>query len=131
MSLRVYYEDTDAGGVVYHSKYLNFMERARSEWLRRLGFEQDVLRAGQNLLFTVRKVDIDYLKPAFFNELLEIHSRVTDERRVSLVFEQIVYNRSSEMICRADVVIVCINANKMKPAAIPENILTELRQCQP
>ena len=69
--VRVYYEDTDAGGVVYYANYLKFMERARTEWLRSVGFEQDVLSANERVLFAVRAIKVDFLKPGRFNDLLE------------------------------------------------------------
>ena len=126
-SVRVYYEDTDAGGVVYHSRYLNFMERARSEWLRRLGFEQDQLIKRKQVLFAVRKISIDFHKPAHFNELLDITSRLIKIGRASFVFEQIIYNASREPLCLAEVKIACLDAKTMKPTPIPEPILLELR----
>ncbi len=127
LSVRVYYEDTDAGGVVYHSRYLNFMERARSEWLRRLGFEQDRLIEREKILFAVRKVLIDFHQPAYFNDLLDIASRLVEVGRASFVFEQIIYNASREKLCFAEVKIACLDVKTMKPASIPETILLELR----
>lgn len=126
MQIRIYYEDTDAGGVVYHSNYLNFMERARTEWLRHVGFEQNTLVEQNKILFAVRKVSIDYHKPAFFNELLNINTRIADQRRASLIFEQVMTNPSEEIICKAEVKIACINSDSMKPEPIPETILSEL-----
>ena len=75
--VRVYYEDTDAGGVVYHSQYLNFMERARTEWLRSIGFEQTVLRASFNILFVVHSMQIQFKKAARFDELIDIETQLT------------------------------------------------------
>ena len=126
LQVRVYYEDTDAGGVVYHSNYLNFMERARTEWLRHIGFEQHTLIEKDEILFAVRKISIDYHKPALFNELLNIKTRVIQSRRASLVFEQIIFNQSEETICKAEIKIACLNSNTMKPESIPETILLEL-----
>ena len=126
LQVRVYYEDTDAGGVVYHSNYLNFMERARTEWLRHIGFEQNVLIEQDRILFAVRKVNIDFHKPALFNELLNIKTRIMHARRASLVFEQIIFNQSKETICKAEIKIACLNSSTMKPEPIPENILLEL-----
>jgi len=126
LQVRVYYEDTDAGGVVYHSNYLNFMERARTEWLRHIGFEQHTLIEKDEILFAVRKIDIDYHKPALFNELLDIKTRIIHTRRASLVFEQIIVNQSEENICKAEIKIACLNSTTMKPEPIPENILLEL-----
>lgn len=126
LQVRVYYEDTDAGGVVYHSNYLNFMERARTEWLRHIGFEQHTLIEKDEILFAVRKISIDYHKPALFNELLNIKTRIIQSRRASLVFEQIIFNQSDETICKAEIKIACLNSNTMKPESIPETILLEL-----
>lgn len=126
LQVRVYYEDTDAGGVVYHSNYLNFMERARTEWLRHIGFEQHTLIEKNEILFAVRKISIDYHKPALFNELLNIKTRIIQSRRASLVFEQIIFNQSEETICKAEIKIACLNSNTMKPESIPETILLEL-----
>lgn len=126
LQVRVYYEDTDAGGVVYHSNYLNFMERARTEWLRHAGFEQDALIEKKEILFTVHKVTIDYNKPALFNDLLDIKTRIIEQRKVSFIFEQLVFNQAKEMICNAEIKIVCIDSNTLKPKPIPETILSEL-----
>jgi len=126
LQVRVYYEDTDAGGVVYHSNYLNFMERARTEWLRHIGFEQHTLIEKDEILFAVRKVNIEFHKPALFNELLNINTRITHTRRASLVFEQIIFNQSEEIICKAEIKIACLNSTTMKPEPIPETILSEL-----
>lgn len=126
LQVRVYYEDTDAGGVVYHSNYLNFMERARTEWLRHIGFEQHTLIEKNEILFAVRTISIDYHKPALFNELLNIKTRIIQSRRASLVFEQIIFNQSEETICKAEIKIACLNSNTMKPESIPETILLEL-----
>ena len=126
LQVRVYYEDTDAGGVVYHSNYLNFMERARTEWLRHIGFEQHTLIEENEILFAVRKVNIDFHKPALFNELLNIKTRIVHTRRASLVFEQIIFNQSEETICKAEIKIACLNSSTMKPEPIPETILSEL-----
>ncbi len=126
MQVRVYYEDTDAGSVVYHSNYLNFMERARTEWLRHIGFEQHTLIEKDEILFAVRKISIDYHKPALFNELLNIKTRVIHTRRASLIFEQIIFNQSEETICKAEIRIACLNSTTMKPESIPETILSEL-----
>lgn len=126
LQVRIYYEDTDAGGVVYHSCYLNFMERARTEWLRNLGFEQGKAIKQKGILFAVKKINIDYHRPAFFDQLLDIKTYMTVLRRVSLIFEQIIFNSSKEVVCRAEVKIVCISSQTMKPTSIPEKIASEL-----
>ena len=126
LQVRVYYEDTDAGGVVYHSNYLNFMERARTEWLRHAGFEQNTLIEKKGILFAVRKINIDYNKPALFNDLLNIKTRIIEQRKASFIFEQIIFNQTEEVICNAEIKIACLDSNTMKPKPIPETILSEL-----
>ena len=123
--VRVYFEDTDAGGVVYHSNYLNFYERARTELLREFGFEQDTLLA-QNIGFVVRRCEIDYLFAARFNDQLMIEARVEKLKRTSVVFEQQIINQHGNLISTATVVVVCVDLQRMKPIAIPENITKEL-----
>ncbi len=120
--VRVYYEDTDAGGVVFYANYLKFMERARTEYLRALGFEQDVL-AGQGLIFAVHRAEIDYLKPARFNESLQVSAVIQSQKKVSLTFEQEVRKDSGEVCSRGIIKIVCINNQTFKPQPIPEEIL--------
>lgn len=118
--VRVYYEDTDAGGVVYYANYLRFMERARTEWLRALGFEQDVLRE-QGLLFAVKHVDIDYHRPARFNQSLEVWSMITKMSRVSMTFKQRVMHEL-DCLTEASVKVVCLDGVAFKPRAIPETM---------
>lgn len=123
--VRVYYEDTDAGGVVYHSNYLNFMERARTEWLRAMGFEQDRIRQELGVVFAVSALQIGFLRPARFNDALMISVCLTRVGRASLTLEQEV-RRGGEVLCRAEVKIASIAVDKFKPAPIPRAILTEL-----
>lgn len=122
---RVYYEDTDAGGVVYHTNYLKFMERARTEWLRSLGFEQDRLREESGVVFAVRDMRVEFLKPARFNELLSVTASVKQSGKASLVFSQTV-ERGGECLCRALVKVACIDIARFKPTAIPAGLLSEL-----
>jgi acyl-CoA thioester hydrolase len=127
--VRVYYEDTDSGGVVYYANYLRFMERARTELLRRVGFEQDALIRDEGILFAVRSVAVDYLQPARFNDLLTVTARVTQARKASLVFDQkITRDRSGDVVelCTGVVKIACLDAKSMRPTAIPEKILREV-----
>jgi len=123
--VRVYYEDTDAGGVVFYANYLKFFERARTEMLRDMGFEQDQLIAEQNIIFVVRAVQVDYLTPARFNESLDVSAEVTQAKKVSLNFEQTI-TRNGEMLCKGNIRIACLDAKTMKPKAIPENLLEKL-----
>ncbi|OAI19088.1 4-hydroxybenzoyl-CoA thioesterase [Methylomonas koyamae] len=123
--VRVYYEDTDAGGVVFYANYLKFFERARTEFLRSYGFEQDVLMAEQGVIFVVRSVKIDYLRPARFNEQLAVSAKVIEIKKTSLTFEQAV-TRQEQILCTGEVRIACLDAQTMKPKPIPSVILEQL-----
>jgi acyl-CoA thioester hydrolase len=123
--VRVYYEDTDAGGVVFYANYLKFFERARTEMLRSLGFEQDNLLAEQNLIFVVRSVKVDYLKPARFNELLDVSAKVIEHKKTNFTFEQSI-TRQQNVLCTAEIRIACLDAQSMKPKLIPSAILEHL-----
>lgn len=127
--VRVYYEDTDAGGVVYHANYLRFFERARTEWLRALGLEQDALRRGEGILFAVKSLSMDFLKPARFNELLWVDAQVAELKRASLVFEQVLTRQADELdvLCKARVKVVSLNADNFTVAAIPDTLLQRIK----
>jgi acyl-CoA thioester hydrolase len=125
--VRVYYEDTDAGGVVYYANYLKFYERSRTEMLRAMGYEQDVLIAENRVVFVVRSVKVDYMIPARFNELLQVSSEVSMVKPASLVFEQFIY-RDNAILSKATVRIACLDAEKMRPKIIPQDLLVELRK---
>lgn len=127
LPLRVYYEDTDTGGVVYHSQYLNFMERARTEALRSLGFEQDVLREQQGIVFVVHHMSIDFKKPARFNQQLLIETQLIEIGRSLLRFEQSI-RCDDKCLISAKVHVVCIDAVKFKPVSIPLTIKAVLLQ---
>lgn len=123
--LRVYYEDTDAGGVVYHSNYLNFMERARSEWLRELGFEQTYLKDDLHIIFVVHSMTIAFKRPARFNDLLEVTSEVEKLGHGSLVFcQKITVN--NQLLVQAQVKLACVNALTFKPSVIPKPVLLKM-----
>lgn len=124
--IRVYYEDTDSGGVVYHSNYLNFMERARTEWLRSMGFEQDELITQHQCIFAVHSMQLNFRRPAKFNDLLLVQSRITNLSGASFEFEQKIF-RDDELLCEAAVKIACLNANRFRPMAIPPKLLTEIQ----
>ena len=126
--VRVYYEDTDSGGVVYHANYLKFMERARTEWLRERGFEQDSLKDEHNCLFAVHSMQINYRLPALFNDALVIRTEITTMSGASIQFEQSVL-RDGELLCHASVRVACLDALRFKPRPIPSFILTEM-QCE-
>ena len=124
--IRVYYEDTDSGGVVYHANYLKFLERARTEMLRAMGHEQDELALYFGVIFAVRSVQIDYLKPARFNELLTVSARIIEAKKASLVFEQAIL-RGETILCKGQVRIACLDANTMTPKAIPQHLLEPIK----
>ncbi len=126
--VRVYYEDTDSGGVVYYANYLKFMERARTEWLRALGFEQDRLVAEQGVLFVVRSANLEYYLPARFNDLLRVVCRVAEQRRASLVFRQDVFRdaQSRDLLCAGRIKVVCVDARTFKPRPFPRSVLSEI-----
>jgi len=128
--IRVYYEDTDAGGVVYHAKYLNFFERCRTEWLRQLGYEQDELRLTQNILFVVSSLSIDYLQPALFNQQLIVTTKVTGLGASRLIMEQQILHQvkteSAEILAQGSVTLACLDSDKFKPKRIPLNIRESL-----
>ncbi|WED22771.1 tol-pal system-associated acyl-CoA thioesterase [Vibrio sp. JC009] len=121
----VYYEDTDAGGVVYHSNYLKFFERARTELLRSVGVSQNQLLE-QSVGFVVRHMDIDFLQGAKLDEQLTVLTKVEECKKASLVFCQEIVNIDGKILCKAMVKIACVNIEKMKPQAIPGSIIAEL-----
>jgi acyl-CoA thioester hydrolase len=125
--VRVYYEDTDAGGVVYHANYLRFMERARSEWLRGLGYEQDTLLEAHGVLFAVSRVRVEFLKPARFNDLLGVSVTMTRLGRASLDLAQSVSRGAEEVLCTAEVRIACLEGTTFRPRPIPIPLLRGLR----
>jgi len=125
MPIRVYFEDTDSGGIVYYANYLKFMERARTELLREMGFEQDILKQQSMRLFVVKKISVDYRKPALFNTLLTVSANLTGLRPASLGFTQEVYD-SDDLLCEATVQVACLHAETMKPARIPAALLEAL-----
>jgi acyl-CoA thioester hydrolase len=125
--VRVYWEDTDAGGVVYYATYLKFMERARSEWLRSLGFEQDALRDEAGAAFVVRRVEVDYLSPARFNDQIEVSVDLHEVGHASLSVEQTL-TRGATRLVAARVTLACVDAARFKPVKIPSPILQALAQ---
>ena len=116
--LRVYIEDTDAGGVVYYATYLNFFERCRTEWLRALGVDQSTLARRDGLQFVVAEVEVKYLQPARLDDELAIEARVTHAGRCSIVFDQAAL-RAGEVIARARITVACVDAQGV-PARLPE-----------
>lgn len=125
--VRVYYEDTDSGGVVYHANYLNFMERARTEWLRSLHLEQDEISAEYGVLFVVHSLSVNYLKPALFNEALLVKTKIQKLSRASIIYEQYIVRRAEQgdteqVLTTAVVKIVSVSKPLAKPVRIPKEI---------
>jgi acyl-CoA thioester hydrolase len=125
--VRVYWEDTDASGVVYYANYLKFLERARSEWLRALGFEQPELIDRDGGMFVVRRVEADYLLPARFNDRLVVETVLAEQNRASLVMAQRIL-RDEMVLMAANVTLVWVGEKSFKPARIPAEILESLKQ---
>jgi len=124
--VRVYYEDTDAGGIVYHANYLKFMERARTEWLRQLGYEQTDLASSYGILFVVKRIAIDYAAPAYFNDELLVVSSVQRLGRASIEFEQKIAN-SDKLFARSQVKLGCVDVNSVRPRSIPSEVYMGIR----
>lgn len=123
---RVYWEDTDAGGVVYHARYLAFMERARSEWMRTRGWGQDTLRARDDLVFVVRAMEIDFRAPARLDDQLQVSVRLLECRGASMIFCQRI-ERDGDLLVEARVRIAALRASDFRPRPIPVALLTELK----
>ncbi len=129
--VRVYYEDTDAGGVVYYANYLRFFERARTEMLRSSGFEQDQLENQYQIVFAVRSIEVDYLLPARFNQSLLVNVEINQFRGVSIIFKQQITHPDvdeNQVLCRANVRVVCVDSQTFQPRPIPQLIRKELQQ---
>lgn len=143
--VRVYYEDTDCGAVVYYANYLKFMERARSEWLRQLGFEQDVLMKRHGVVFAVQSAQLQFLRPGRFNELLYVSAVNARTGGASLTFDQQVIRApgeaaaralldvrpargpsDAETLCAGTIKVACLTVADMRPCRVPEQILREL-----
>jgi acyl-CoA thioester hydrolase len=123
--VRVYYEDTDAGGVVYYANYLKYLERARTEWLRALGFEQDELLRNDGVVFAVRSVNLDFLKPARFNDLLQATVALARRGNASVTVRQKV-ERAGVTLCEGEVKIACLDARSFAPRPWPESIAEKI-----
>lgn len=124
--LRVYYEDTDAGGVVYYANYLKFCERARTEWLRALGVSQQALLSEAGIGFVVRSVQADFLSPARLDDELEVRTHIESLRRASIVFKQSIL-RSGQLLFTAHAQLACVDMKLNKPTAIPPNLLSSIQ----
>lgn len=125
LTLRVYWEDTDAGGVVYYANYLKFFERARTEWLRVLGIEQQAVREQSGAMFVVADVQVRYLAPARLDDLLNVTVKVLANRQASLQVEQQAW-RGETLLAEGTVRVGCVDANTLRPRRIPAAVLDAL-----
>lgn len=125
--LRVYWEDTDGGGVVYHSRYLNFLERARTEWLRARGVDQSALAAKEGVVFAIRRMEVDWIAPARLDDVLDISVHSVRASAARLAFTQEMHRASDgREIARAGVTAVCLDAVRFRPRKMPEWIRSEI-----
>ena len=123
---RVYWEDTDAGGVVYHAQYVAFLERARTEWLRARGHSQEQLRNTHDLVFAVRSMTLDFLRPARLDDLLSVELELAQCKRASVVFAQRI-RRGGELLLAAEVKVAALGAASFKPKALPDALYEEFK----
>ena len=125
--VRVYYEDTDAQALVYYANYFKFMERARTEWIRALGIEQDILLREERRLFVVADTHAEFLRPAKFNDELIVTVKLIEQGRASFLIEQNIYRNSldGELLCRGQIRAAFLNADTLKPARLPESFFKD------
>jgi len=126
LPVRVYFQDTDAGGVVYHASYVNFMERARTEWLRTHGYSNAGLMKEFGVVFVVRSLKLDYLKPALLDDLLSVTAQIKEIGRSRLNLLQSVL-RGDELLTEAEVHLVCVSLQGFKPVSVPEVLRQRLK----
>ena len=127
LTVRVYYEDTDAGGVVYYANYLKYIERGRTEHLRELGFELVTIANESGLVFVVKSVKADYLLPAFLDDTIEVQTSIELVKHASLIFTQKITNiEKNTVLFNAEVKVVSVFKNNLKPCAFPQEILEKL-----
>ena len=122
--VRVYYEDTDAGGIVYHTCYLKYMERARTEYLRALGYSHGKLRAEEGILFVVNRININFKRPAVFDDELTVTAALDKTTGASLMFHQTIC-RNDEELCEADIAVACLSADRYKPKRMPITLIAD------
>ena len=121
LQIKVYYEDTDAQGVVYYANYLKFFERARTEFLREIGYEQKNLME-QGAIFVVREVVIEFKKPAYLDQQIEVHTRIIKAGKVSFDFTQEVFTDEGNLLCGGIVKCGCLSLKNFKPKALPSKL---------
>ena len=126
---RIYWEDTDAGGVVYHARYVAFMERARTEWMRALGYGQEAMRCGDGQVFVVRAMSLDFLKPAKLDDALTTTVELLQCRRASLLMAQAVM-RDDQVLATAQVRLAAVGARDFRPQALDDTLYAVLKPLQ-
>jgi len=126
--VRVYFENTDAGGVVYHGEYLKFLERARTEWLRHLGFDHQTLARNHRAVFIVSSVVVDFLKPARLDDTLAVSVHLESLGKVRCIFAQEI-RRDDELLVKAKVTVACVTGEGFKPVEIPEPLRKKMEAC--
>jgi acyl-CoA thioester hydrolase len=126
-SLRVYWEDTDGGGVVYYANYLKFYERARTEWLRARGVEQEALKQHNDLVFAIRAIEVEYLAPARLDDLLKVSVEVLKLDALKFSLRQaVIQETSGRVLSRASVTAVALRASSFKPTRMPPDLLKRI-----
>jgi acyl-CoA thioester hydrolase len=128
-SFDVYWEDTDAGGVVYYANYLRFLERARTDWLRAMGVDQQQLRAQQKLQFVVVNISVDFLRPAVLHDEILVTAELKRLAGATILFKQTIM-RGEEQLIEAAVRVACLDSGTLKPRAIPKDLFTEWRNAE-
>ncbi len=124
IDIRVYYEDTDAGGIVFYANYLRFAERGRTEYLRDLGYENKSLMDKQGVIFVVRKIEADYLTPSYLDDMLRMETSVIELKNASFKMKQSLF-RHNELIFSVDVILVCVDRTG-KPVRLPDELRTAM-----
>lgn len=126
--VRVYYEDTDAAGIVYYANYLKFMERARTEWLRSFGLELPELQKEDGVVFTVARLNLEYKKPALFNDTLRVSVEIERLAKVYMDLVQRITRAGEELVCSGAVRVACVDSGTLEPRGMPERLMTELKR---
>ena len=124
-AVRVYWEDTDAGGIVFYANYLKYFERARTEWLRSLGVQQQALREASGAIFVVSDTQLRFLRPARLDDLLDVSAALVDAGRASMQLAQQAW-RGTDLLAECEIRIGCVDATTLRPRRIPDSILEAL-----
>jgi acyl-CoA thioester hydrolase len=126
VKIRVYYEDTDCGNVVYYANYLRYMERGRTEYLRERGIELETYHR-QGVLFAVAEVNVKYRRPARYNDLIDMETTIIDTSSITFIFETTFYNRQGELLAAGAAKMVCIDAETGRACKIPKDLVEKIR----